>query len=130
MSPRDPHRDAGVPGRRPADGSPARPSRDDAAAAGSVEGMAAGSAAGNDERNRSLAEGRRDPEGSGDGERQKPHVTENEEGKPVQGDEDGDAPVLPANASGSDQVSTDDQPRTVDDESAYDRRPEQEPREG
>lgn len=58
--------------------------------------------------------------------RHPPHVTGNEEGAPVQNDSDSseDIPVLPANASGRDAVSTGEQNEPIDDESMYDRRPE------
>jgi hypothetical protein len=58
--------------------------------------------------------------------RDPPHVTDNDEAAPVQaGREGGEAPVLPANASGRDSLSTEEQDSTVDEESAYDRRPTQ-----
>ncbi len=71
--------------------------------------------------------GRRDPEQSGRGEQHPPHVTENDSAGGVQDDHDSpdDVPVLPANASGEDQVSTDDQPTEVREDSAYDQRPEE-----
>lgn len=52
--------------------------------------------------------------------RDPPHVTENDrEG------EQGEAPSLPANASGQDAVPSREQDFEVDEESAYDRRPTQ-----
>lgn len=53
--------------------------------------------------------------------RDQPHSTGNDEvnARP------GKSPSLPANASGQDQVSSDDQDFEVDEESAYDRRPSQ-----
>ena len=53
--------------------------------------------------------------------RNPPHATEKDEvsGRP------GESPALPANASGRDRVSADDQDFQVDEESAYDRRPSQ-----
>lgn len=53
-----------------------------------------------------------------------PHVTEGSEDASVQGKpgEQG-TPVLPANAQGTDRVSTDDAAQAIDDESMYDRRP-------
>jgi hypothetical protein len=58
--------------------------------------------------------------------RDRPHVTENEDGAPVQESRSGrgDAPVLPANASGQDAVPVDQQDEPIDDESMYDRRPQ------
>jgi hypothetical protein len=125
MSARDPHGDAGVPEPRPGEGTLPKPSRDDAAAAGGIEEMTPGSSAGDE--NRHLAQPRRDPESSGRGEEHPPHVTENDEDAPVQDEMESpdDVPVLPANAAGTDQVSTDDQPTEIDEESAYDRRPEE-----
>jgi hypothetical protein len=81
---------------------------------------------GSDESDR-YATGRRDPEASKPGTEQTPHVTANDDDAPVQDELDSkeDVPVLPANAAGEDQVSTDDQPREIDPESAYDRRPEE-----
>ena len=53
---------------------------------------------------------------AGDSQRHPPHVTEN----------DGPAvPHLPANASGSDKVTTAEQDRGIDPASMYDRRPEE-----
>jgi hypothetical protein len=88
-------------------------------------GPAAGSG-GSDQSNR-YASGRRDPEASKPGTEHPPHVTANDDDAPVQDELDSkkDVPVLPANAAGEDQVSTDDQPREIDPESAYDRRPEE-----
>jgi len=60
--------------------------------------------------------------------RDPPHVTENDESSDVarEGEGQGGAPpVLPANASGSDSVSSEEQDFVIDDESAYDRRPTQ-----
>ena len=63
------------------------------------------------------ASSRRDP----------PHVTENEEGKPVQDDRAGakEIPTLPANASGQDKITTDEHDRGIDQTSMYDKRPEE-----
>jgi hypothetical protein len=127
MTARDPHRDAGVP-RPPAtpEGQP-KPGRDDAVAAGSAEELRSGRAGDNAAR---YASGRRDPEESGRGEPQKPHVTPNEK----EGGDDGEGvspaggPAMPANASGEDEVPTEDQPTRIDDESAYDGRPEEDKR--
>jgi hypothetical protein len=53
-----------------------------------------------------------------------PHVDKNAQGAPVQQatQAPNDVPVLGANAGGSDKQSA-DQPRTIDAESMYDRRP-------
>lgn len=52
-----------------------------------------------------------------------PHVTKNDEGAPVQEhlESPDDVPTLPANAQGSD--TQEDDPRGIDEESMYDRRP-------
>lgn len=57
--------------------------------------------------------------------RHPPHVTENDEDAPVREDKPSakDAPVLPANASGRDRVSAEEQSQPIDDESMYDNRP-------
>jgi hypothetical protein len=57
--------------------------------------------------------------------RHPPHVTENDEDAPVREDKPaaGDAPVLPANASGRDKVTAEEQAQPTDDESMYDNRP-------
>ena len=57
--------------------------------------------------------------------RHPPHVTENDENAPVREDKAaaGDAPVLPANASGRDKVTAEEQSQPTDDESMYDNRP-------
>jgi hypothetical protein len=55
-----------------------------------------------------------------------PHQTEVDESANVQGaasGNSGDAAVLPANAQGSDRVSTGEQSRPIDSESMYDGRP-------
>lgn len=125
MTPRDPHQDVGVPGTRPGEGSLPKPSRDDATAAGEMEEMEPG--ASSDDSTQRFATGRRNPEASLPAEEQPPHVTENDEDAEVQDELESpdDVPVLPANASGQDQVSSDDQSRVVDAESMYDRRPEE-----
>lgn len=53
--------------------------------------------------------------------RDPPHVTENDE----TAEQTDEGPVLPANASGRDQISSQEQDFAVDEESAYDRRPSQ-----
>jgi hypothetical protein len=124
MKARDPHKDAGVPRPRPGEGTLPKPSRDDAVAAGSTEEMKPGASGDQAQR---YATGRRDAEDSGKGRPQPPHVTENDETASLQDEHEspGDVPVLPANAAGEDQVSTEDQPTSIDEESAYDRRPEE-----
>ncbi|CAN5800055.1 hypothetical protein BH23GEM6_BH23GEM6_15460 [soil metagenome] len=114
-----------MPQPRPDEGTFPKPSRDDATASKSMEEITPG-AAQSDAADR-YATGRRDPEASDAGEDQPPHVTANDSQAPVQENivSEQDVPVLPANASGEDQVSTDDQPDQIDDESAYDRRPEE-----
>jgi hypothetical protein len=69
---------------------------------------------------------RNDVGNASDSQRHPPHVTENDEGAPVQEDTlaPNDVPVLPANASGSDAVTTGEQAEAIDDESMYDRRPD------
>lgn len=54
-----------------------------------------------------------------------PHVDVNAKGAPVQAETQApnDVPSLPANAHGSDRQEGGDQPRTIDPESMYDRRP-------
>ena len=53
-----------------------------------------------------------------------PHVDENAEDGPVQDEHDNpaDIPTLPANASGSDKITTAEHDQPIDDESMYDRR--------
>ena len=57
--------------------------------------------------------------------RHPPHVDENAGGAPVQKSTENPAPIptLPANASGSDKVSTKEHDRGIDQASMYDRRP-------
>lgn len=57
--------------------------------------------------------------------RDPPHVTRNDKAAPLQPAEGADAPALPANATGHDAISSEDQDFEVDDESAYDFRPTQ-----
>ncbi|HYH79804.1 MAG TPA: hypothetical protein VEX86_08400 [Longimicrobium sp.] len=56
-----------------------------------------------------------------------PHVDVNATGKPAQESSQSptDVPTLPANASGRDTAPSGEQPKTIDDESMYDRRPEE-----
>jgi hypothetical protein len=52
-----------------------------------------------------------------------PHVTESDKDAPLQGEHEGeDIPTLPATAHGKDRIPSEDEPRTVDDESAYEGR--------
>jgi hypothetical protein len=59
--------------------------------------------------------------------RNPPHTDVNAEGAEIQGSSrnPSDVPTLPANAHGSDTTSSDEQPRTTDSGSMYDRRPEE-----
>jgi hypothetical protein len=125
MSGRDPHKDAGVPRPRPGEGTFPKPSRDDAVAAGSTEEMTPGASSSADTER--YGTGRRNPEASGKGESHPPHVPEGDRDAPVQDELESpdDVPVLPANASGQDQVSTEEQPTEIREESAYDQRPEE-----
>lgn len=53
-----------------------------------------------------------------------PHVSDNADGEPIQGEHsDAEIPTLPANATGRDKLSVEDQAQPIDDESMYDRRP-------
>lgn len=55
-----------------------------------------------------------------------PHVTENDENAPVQREgieAPNEAPALPANASGTDAVSADEQMQPIEPTSMYERRP-------
>ena len=56
-----------------------------------------------------------------------PHVDRNAEGAPVQAEHENPAeiPTLPANASGSDKITTAEHDQPIDDESMYDRRTSQ-----
>ncbi len=66
---------------------------------------------------------RREVEGSTP--RDRPHVTENAEGAPVQGSTPApdDVSILPANAQGKDVVEAHNEVEEVDEGSMYDRRP-------
>lgn len=63
--------------------------------------------------------------GAGAPHRDRPHVSENAEGAPVQGSAPSpdDVPVLPANAHGKDRVAADEEVPGVDEASMYDNRP-------
>jgi hypothetical protein len=88
--------------------------------------IGAGASAGRDEGREQLGKERQEVGNARSSARHPPHVTENEEDAPVQEEmpAKGDAPVLPANASGRDSVPVDEQDQPIDDESMYDRRPE------
>jgi hypothetical protein len=59
--------------------------------------------------------------------RNPPHVDVNAQGADAQesSQSPSDVPTMPANAHGSDHASGDEQPRTTDSASMYDRRPEE-----
>lgn len=57
--------------------------------------------------------------------RDPPHLSESDESARTKSGATGDAPVLPANAGGTDAVSSEEQDFEVDEQSAYDRRPSQ-----
>ncbi len=61
------------------------------------------------------ASSRRDP----------PHVTDNDQEATSAGKRGAEGPSLPANASGRDEISSEEQDFDIDEESAYDRRPTQ-----
>lgn len=72
------------------------------------------------------APGQRHEVGDSDSSRRDPpHMTENDEEAAAAGKAGAEGPTLPANASGRDEISSQDQDFEVDDESAYDRRPTQ-----
>lgn len=79
-----------------------------------------GQAAGNPD----VGDGRQEKGGSTSNGKHPPHVTEGSEDASVQGKPGGQGtPVLPANAQGTDRVSTGEEAQSIDDESMYDRRP-------
>jgi hypothetical protein len=52
-----------------------------------------------------------------------PHVAESEKSAPLQGEQEGEKiPTMPATAHGKDRIPSEDEPRSVDDESAYEGR--------
>lgn len=69
-------------------------------------------------------EGRQEQGGEQQTSRERPHATENDrEAGQIRNEADQTVPAMPANASGSDRVSTEDQDQGIDPESMYDRRP-------
>lgn len=67
----------------------------------------------------------RDEKGTAESSRRDPpHTTEGKEGGRVQSEDDapGDVPVLPANAQGTDKVTTEEHDQPIDDTSMYDGR--------
>jgi hypothetical protein len=55
-----------------------------------------------------------------------PHVSDQEKEAPLQGSRQGEEiPTMPATAHGTDRVPSEDEPREVDEESAYEGRPTQ-----
>lgn len=111
--------------------SPAKPTRDDAAASERPEEMYDGAKQGDGSsvpqwaRNQPGRHGGDDP--VVEQQRHPPHVTENDENAPVQEDQSGasDIAALPANASGRDEVSSEQFAEDVNRESAYTGRPEE-----
>ena len=71
-----------------------------------------------------LALGRQEVGSAAGSAKHAPHVTSNDSGAPVQDETSApnDVPVLPANASGRDAVTTGEQNEPIDDESMYERR--------
>lgn len=104
--------------------SPDKPTRDSAAHADDprqMYGVSAGHPAGGSE---ATKEGR-DEKGTAAGSRRHPpHTTENSDAGQVQSEEEapGEVPVLPANAQGTDTVSTETHEQPIDETSMYDRR--------
>lgn len=71
-----------------------------------------------------LGQDREEVGSSAESRKHPPHLTENAENAELNRNEE-EAPVMPANASGTDKVPTDEQDTPVDDESMYDGRPEE-----
>lgn len=67
------------------------------------------------------ARSREEKGGAASSRRHAPHPTGQEGGAPA----DGDAPVLPANAQGTDTVPTDEAAQPIQEGSMYDQRPEE-----
>ena len=82
----------------------------------------------NEHRNDGTEEERGEVGNQASSQKHPPHVSENAEDEPIQKEmiSPRPAPVLPANASGSDKVGAEEQDQGIDDESMYDRRPEEE----
>ena len=72
-----------------------------------------------------LEEGREEVGDSVSSARHPPHTPANASDDSIQAESDSDEeiPVLPANASGKDRVSTNEQAQPIDEGSMYDRRP-------
>ena len=81
----------------------------------------------NEHRRDELGEDREEVGNRASSRKHPPHVLENAEDEPIQREMPSPqaAPVLPANASGTDRVSTDEQAQPIDEASMYDRRPEE-----
>jgi hypothetical protein len=71
--------------------------------------------------------GRREAGSARDSQRHPPHVTENDEGAPLQDENESpsEVPALPANAAGADKLDTSEQAQEIREESMYDQRPTQ-----
>lgn len=86
--------------------------------------MSAPDTAASDRPSEDAGPGRREPE-SQSTPRDRPHATKNDlEGGEIQPEGSGGRPIpaMPANASGTDRVTTDDQDEGIDPTSMYDRR--------
>ena len=71
--------------------------------------------------------GRKEVGGAASSRLHPPHVDQNAGAEPIQQEHESpaDIPTLPANASGSDKITTAEHDQPIDDESMYDRRPSQ-----
>lgn len=80
-----------------------------------------------DEHREDIGEKRREVGSQSSSKKHPPHVSQNAEDEPIQEEmpSPGAAPVMPANASGTDTVGTAEQAQPVDDESMYDGRPDE-----
>jgi hypothetical protein len=109
--------------------SPIKPTREDAARASDQGEMyeEALSPEERGQRRRVAGKGRKSVGGAEENRRHPPHVTENAEDAPLQqgNRRPGDIAPLPANASGSERIDLEADPRAeeIDPESAYNRRP-------
>lgn len=72
-------------------------------------------------------EGRQEKGSAADSRRHPPHATQNTEAGTVESEDAStdDVPTLPANAQGTDTVSTEEHDQGIDETSMYDRRPEE-----
>lgn len=104
--------------------SPDKPTRDSATEADDTRELYRARAARPDAKPEAPEEAREEKGSAASSRRHPPHATDNSDQGRVQSEDDapGDVPVLPANAQGTDKVSTEEHDQPIEETSMYDGR--------